>query len=310
MTPFDEAIAAAESQPRTFVPWEYFWSDRWPIRPDDHLLYFGGVNSVWDACCKRQICDEAQRPYPRLALVAPYLRALERAHPESHTPVVMEQNLLERRPPLYFDRAYHTGPGETLTYMDLDAAYWSIYTRTTLDVQYDGNGQPWHGVIPFADADRLREDKLVRNATLGFLRRVRRRGVDHGVHFTERVPCHKRRPMLWALVMDTLELVMMTARDLGAIYVHTDGAIFPHHDLAEEWGDLVLERFGMAATLRARGEGYCLGLGRWRIGDEVHPRGSESRPLEPGQPVDTMLDAPQHLHDALTAWLSDGNLSV
>ena len=300
MTAWQWACKAAERQARTFVSWDHFWRNEWPIKPDEHCLYFNGQRSVTDACCHRQLCAEELRPYPTLAVIGPYIAELEEKHRGAHAPLGREW-LLERRPPLFFDRPVQSGSGETLVYVDVEAAYWSLYTRTTLDVDYDGEGTIRRGVVAFEDADELRKDKLVRNALLGMLRRTRRRGVDHGDYFVEEVPAHKRRPCLWALVMDTLEVVMLTARDLGAVYVHTDGAIFTHPDLAAEWIARCAD-FGLVASERCRGDGYVMGLGYFRIGDEVHPKG-RVRPMQPGSPVDNMLAAPAHITDALTEWL-------
>ena len=327
VSPWEIAWAKAASQARTFVDWDAFWADDWAIRPVEHLLYFSGSRAVYDACCRRQLCASDLAPFPILSIVSPYVKALERAAAartgrKLATVIRREEDLLARRPPLYFGGAVR---GEDLTYVDLEAAYFSIYSRTTLDVLYDGEGAPWRGVVEFSDLDQLRRHKLVRNALLGMMRRTRRRGVDHGEHFVDRVPAHKRRPCLWALVMDCLELVMMTARDLGAIYVHTDGAIFAHHDLAEEWASTIAERFGLIASERARGAGYVLGMGRWRIGDEVHPAGDDGNPdgglrtvkgretraprILVGGPVDSMLAAPQRLAGALTDWMHDSSVA-
>ena len=61
---------------------------------------------------------------------------------------------------------------------------------------------------------------------LGTMRREWRRGVDHGEMFREIVPAHRRRPDLWGLVMDCLEVVAWKMRLMGAVYVHTDGVTY------------------------------------------------------------------------------------
>lgn len=290
-----QAEEIARSTERLFVPWEDFQSGRCRLATiEEHRLYVAPSRAWWDDCCGRQICDDSLAPFPELSLIAPYLAAIQRNIPQA--PAVDHPYLLNRRPPLFFD-----GPllaHDDLTYVDLDRAYWSIYTRTTLDVAYDGIRAPRRGAVRFQDADELGRFKLARNALLGLQHRRARRGIDHGQHFTEIVPPHRRRPDLWGLVMDALEVVAWTARDLGCVYFHTDGAIFPHHDLADDWQVQLRDRFGLSASVRAQGPGFVHGLGRFRIGDTL-----AGRDAGPGHRVDTMIRAPHDLSDAITEWL-------
>lgn len=295
MGAMSQAEQVARSTERLFVDWEAFQADKLKAaRMSGHRYYIAPARSWWDDCCGRQICDESLAPYPELSLVAPYLAAIQRGITQA--PAVDHPYLLDRRPPLYFD-----GPiasSDDLVYVDLRAAYFSIYTRTTLDVFYDGQGPPRRGVVPFTDTDELGKFKLARNALLGLQHRRNRHGIDFGQHFTEIVPPHRRRPDLWGLVMDALEVVAWSARDAGACYYHTDGAIFAHHDLAEDWIATVAERYRLTATIRASGPGNVLGLGRFTIGGAT-----AGRDTAPGHRVDTMVRAPHDLSDAITEWL-------
>jgi len=289
---FGKALAQVAHQERVAIDWEAFWQGRELGGPAEHKLYLGAGRSCFDDCCGRQLVDHSLWPFPETSLVGPYLAAISEGITE--VPALGHPSLLERRPPLYLP-----GPseGEDLTYVDLRRAYWAIYTRATLDVSYDGESGPRAGRIAFLDAERLGEYKLARNALVGMLRRTLRRGVDHGRHFAEIVPEDRRRPDLWGLVMDALELLMWTARDLGACYIHTDGAVFAHHDGAEDWID-ACAALGFVATMRARGPGRIGGFSRFQIGDTS--LGDTSRP---GPAVDTMLRAPARRHECLREWL-------
>ena len=291
---WEEACGRAQAQPRRFVDWEAFWTGRIPrLDPAEHLLYLGTHATCYDDCCHRQIASADLSPFPPLSVIGPYLAAISKGVDEP--PQLDHSEMLHRRPPLNYDWPTE---GEHLTYVDLDAAYWSIYTRTTLDVHYDGTAGPRRGVIEFQDADLLGRDKLVRNALVGSVRREWRHGLDHGHGFRERVPSRRRRPMLWGLVMDALELVATTARDLGCVYYHTDGAIFESPSQAEEWRGIVRDTFGLTASIRVSGRGWVRGIGNFQI-HEV----ASLRPERMGHRVDSMLRAPYDLASDLTGWL-------
>lgn len=282
------AAESARTIPRRWVNWMSWWSGD---EPNKHRLYLGTSGTAWDACCHHQVCDLRLRPFPELSLLRPYLKAI--ASHQRETRVVDHPFLLERKPPLYFGGVY----GGSLAYVDLNRAYWSIYTRATLDVAYDGENRPKNGTVHFLDADELGERKLLRNAILGSLRRKRRRGVDHGEPFIEEIPDTERRPNLWGLVMDVIELVAWDMRSLGAVYVHTDGYIFGHRDLAHDAVEMVSDKYGLEASIRAEGEGYVSGIGRWRIGTIAH--GSFAKNVNR---VDSMLPPTPRLARDLTDW--------
>lgn len=266
------------------------------MRIEEHRFYLSPQRSWWDACCARQVCDEALAPYPELALLGPYLDLVHQLGDER--PHVDHPHLLARRPPLYFDGPLDDEPD--LVYVDLVRAYWSIYTRTTLDVFYDGGSAPRKGLLPFLDTEELGQHKLLRNALLGLQHRQWRRGIDHGEHFREVVPPHRRRPDLWGLVMDVLELVAWDARNLGACYWHTDGGIFRHSDLAADFIVRLREAFGLTATIRAAGPGWVHALGSFKIGNfqTVIDHRSPFR-------VDSMVSAPHDLANCLLTWCKE-----
>lgn len=295
MSAMSYAHGVAWHQRRQVVRWRGWSRREW----EQHRLYPGSGLSVWDDCCRRQVIDVTLAPYPETSLVGPYLRYIRSGIEER--PRLDHPSMLERRPPQFFD-----GPvsGDDLVYVDIDRAYLSIYGRATLDVSYDGVRPPRDGVIRFLDLAELAPRKLARNALIGMLRRRRRPCCDHGQWTSELIPSWRRRPDLWGLVMDCLELVGWTARDLGAVYLSTDGAVFTHHDLAEEWIDLLRRRFLLSASVRARGPGALWALGNLHIGDEVSGRECA------GNRIDSMIRAPRDLAPVLEAWLHDAGEST
>lgn len=295
MSAMAEARVTVERTERLFVDWHRFASDDWRgLRLRDHYFYLGAAKAWWDQCCNRQICDLSLAPYPELSLISPYLRACQRGIEERTRPID-HPALLARRPPLYFDEPVES---DDLVYVDLDRAYWSIYTRTTLDVAYDGDSAPRRGHVEFLDADELGRHKLMRNGLLGLQHRTFRRGLDHGQPFREVVPSWRRRPDLWGLVMDAMTVLMWSARRAGAVYVHTDGAIFTSSGQATEWIDQLDQTYRITGSVRAEGPGFVRGLGRFRIGEQ-----QAGRDVSRFGRVDSMRLLGDSLATALTEWL-------
>jgi hypothetical protein len=295
MSVYQDALAAALKTPVTLVDWPEWWRGTEPAK---HRLYLGGQSSCWDVCCERRVLG---RDAPQLLIgIRPYLRRITRAQGSQR--FLPHPHLLSRHAPLYFD---FTLQGEDLTYVDLTRAYHSIYTRATLDVAYDGINVPRLGRTRFLDSEDFKDERLFRNALLGSLRRKWRRGLDHGQPFRELVPAHDQRPNLWGLVMDCLELAAWEMRRLGAVYVHTDGYVFQHRDIAIAAQESLMEKFGLDSRLVINGPGIVTGLGRWRIADTVH--GPRVTP-EPGRRIDTMQPVPSLLAGSLTDLLKSGSM--
>lgn len=295
MSVYYDAIEAATKTPVTIVDWENWWRSDEPSR---HRLYLGGHSSCWDVCCERRIIGSESPQL--LTAIRPYVRRIMRlGKAQTFLP---HPHLLSRHAPLYFDFPLQ---GKDLSYVDLTRAYWSIYTRATLDVAYDGLNPPGLGRTQFVDATDFADERLFRNALLGSLRRKWRRGLDHGQPFRELVPAHDQRPNLWGLVMDCLELVAWEMRRLGAVYVHTDGYVFAHVDIAEAARATLTSKFSLESRLVVSGPGLVSGLGRWTIADEKHgPR----IPPEPGRRIDTMQPVPGILAESLTELLQQGSM--
>lgn len=298
MSVYRDAQIAALKTPVITVDWHDWWRSDEPAR---HRLYLGGAGQCWDACCERRVidCDSGEAPV-LLHAIRPYVRRISKINPPQQ--FLPHPHLMARHAPLYFDFPLQ---GEDLTYVDLTRAYWSIYTRATLDVAYDGINPPRLGRTRFLDPDDFQDERLFRNALLGSLRRKWRRGLDHGQPFRELVPPRDQRPNLWGLVMDCLELAAWEMRKFGAVYVHTDGYVFAHRDIALAAQERLMERFGLDSRLVVNGRGIVTGLGRWEIADVKHgPR----IPPEPGRRIDTMQPVPDALAHSLTDLLKSGSM--
>lgn len=132
-----------------------------------------------------------------------------------------EISLFDARSPCHF-----TGPatGEMI-YIDLVSAYYQIYKCLWLDTTYP---RGLYGQFPLYDvAERLKHWKAARNGVLGIIR------SRHLVGFRghKRVEMSVRNkflsPGLWATVQHTLHWIAIEAINKGAIYVNTDGYLFP-----------------------------------------------------------------------------------
>ncbi len=169
--------------------------------------------------------------------------------------------LLDARPPLMY-----SGPSKgEFTYIDLTGAYHQIYRRLWLDVCYP---RAFYGQYPLKGvAERLNIWKSARNALMGIIRSRSSVGVKGG----RRIKLHMRNkflsPPLWATVQAILNSIAAKAVEHGAIYVNTDGYLFP-----SAGGVSLLSFVGwlysneIAYHVRAEGEGEIKGWNRFRVG--------------------------------------------
>ena len=285
----------ALKQRRRFIDWDEFMTAGGNYLR--HYLLMGSDRNAFDACHRVSLCDHRHRPYPDTALIRPYMNELSRAQggPQKRVP---HDELQSRRTPAYFGGLVS---GELAT-VDLDAAYWQIYTACTLDLSYDGIGTPINGNLRFLGADELRPLKHLRNAIVGAISAEHRTELDHGKALRVPVPVTIRRPDLWGFICDLLEAVAVDVRALfGAVHVMTDGYILPHGDLAEDCVDYLRTEWGLSASIRDRGEGIVAGLGNWQIWPDVeNVRG----PLTyPGESIDNLMF--RHNADDLRQWFRD-----
>ncbi len=302
MSIFDNIRVQIARTPEIRVDWGKFQTDKLRrIRRDEHKFFISDSRKAWwDDCCHRQVLSsDPADDRSELAYVGPYLKAIQRRAEE--VPHLPHMELLSRRPPLYFNLP--VTHEEDLIYVDLDRAYWSIYTRTTLDVAYDGANYPRRGTVEFLEAEELGSMKLAYVGLMGYLHRMKQRILDHGEYQIE--PVTSNRPDLWGLLMDCLEVVAWSARDLGALYYHTDGAIFPTAEQGREWQSTLLDRFGLNSSVKAQGPGAVYALGRYRVGQTTGGRGLPGEELLNSRSgrVDSMRELTRSSEQCLTEWL-------
>lgn len=169
--------------------------------------------------------------------------------------------LLDWRPPLYCNPV---GPGKFVQ-IDLTAAYWQIYRFLWLDTPFPGG----YGNKPLFDvANRLENWKQARNSLVGVCRgrgAVAYKGQKRIDLKTQNIWLS---PGLWATMQAILNEVATVAVRSGAVYVNTDGYIFPIHssgwDLFERW--LEANNFNWRVTTQGLGEiaGWCV----YKVGDK------------------------------------------
>lgn len=169
--------------------------------------------------------------------------------------------LFDMRVPLHYE-----GPtrGE-FTYIDLKAAYWQIYKRLWLDVAYPCG---FYGLYSLSEVARaLRDWKAARNALIGLVRSREIVGVRGSRRYTLTTKNKFLSPCLWATVMSLLNWIAFEALRWGAIYINTDGYIFPTQTLQELDGFMeFLIDHEINFEIRTAGEGEIVSWNNYQIG--------------------------------------------
>lgn len=166
-------------------------------------------------------------------------------------------SLLDWRWPMLF-----TGPYEgKAVYIDLKGAYHQIYSRLWLDVAFPAG----YGTLSLASvADRLAEWKPARNSIVG----ITASREIHGVKGTRTYVLHAKNPYLsphlWATVQSILNEIAFKAESLGAIYIATDGYIFPEEARYWEFEEFLID-FGLKYRV-LRGKSEIKNWGCYRVG--------------------------------------------
>lgn len=121
----------------------------------------------------------------------------------------------------------YTGQFEgNAVYVDLKAAYHSIYKRLPINVLYP-RGWPKNPMMLDGVAARLADDKAARNAVIGTIRSRSITGYKGSKVIKLSAKNRYLSPCLWGTIMDYLNDLASVAYTLGAIYINTDGYIFP-----------------------------------------------------------------------------------
>lgn len=170
-------------------------------------------------------------------------------------------SLFDKRVPLYYE-----GPtvGE-FTYLDLKAAYWQVYKRLWLDVAYPCG---LYGQLPLdVVAANLKEWKGARNALVGLIRSRSVIGVKGTRRYTLSTQNKFLSPCLWATIMSLLNWIADTALQHGAVYINTDGYIFPTQNLRQldSFMEFLIDH-EINFEIRTAGEGEIVSWNNYKIG--------------------------------------------
>lgn len=134
--------------------------------------------------------------------------------------VSQEVRLFDWRWPMLYSGDYQ---GEA-TYVDLKGAYHQIYSRLWLDTAFPCG----YGTLPLSGiAQNLKDWKAARNAIIGIVAARQAIGVKgrKTVKLSTKNPY--LAPSLWATIQAILNEIAHIARCHNAIYIATDGYIFP-----------------------------------------------------------------------------------
>ena len=185
-----------------------------------------------------------------------------------------------------------------LLYVDIAAAYYSIYSRLPFDIRFQGL-RVYGGELLFRDflPFDLKNYKLCRNVLVGILRSLESTRVLGG----KLVKKPNRNPLLspehWGYIVHLLHFLAKQAIECGAIYYNTDGAIFQRDDDAIKWMALV-QQLGLTPRLDAQGPGYVAAVGRYQVGTK---RGGavNGRLL----PFDNLIEPSPYVEQRWIQWL-------
>lgn len=180
--------------------------------------------------------------------------------------------LLDITWPRFFKHPYK---GEA-TYIDLVAAYSQIYSNLWLDTPFPrGRGQ--HLLRDVSDS--LRMNKGARNAVIGLTRVTHGWAMKNGRHILLRTKNKYLSPGLWGTVQVILHDIALKAVEMGAIYVATDGYIFPSYDTREFEEFLDYHRLSYRME---SGFAHVAGWGSYAVGSKVtkfYEKGVTTAPL-------------------------------
>lgn len=152
---------------------------------------------------------------------------------------------------------------ENAVYLDLKSAYWSILQVVGWDVDYSPGR--FLGVNSTCQDFPLWRHKMARNCLVSTgLVGWGKRWNGEKLEFVK-----KSNPLtnmvLWALVQDVLNSVAAEMVDAGAVYVHTDGYIFPHELM--ERGLTILAEWGLIGSVRHQGKCKVYAVGTYEVGE-------------------------------------------
>lgn len=176
-----------------------------------------------------------------------------------------------------------------LVYLDLKAAFYQIYTKMPLFLNQKREkwllSSPW--LAEFLPVDLI-EYKLIRNGLVGCWRSSYTRRIKGGNVIRQRCYTPTTNYISWNFVQSVLHHLAFRAKELGAVYIHTDGYIFPSHS-----GFVAFQEYcksiGFQLVVKAQGVGEIWGIGRYAIGVHATKLIGEIPPIDRVQPLDKIV---------------------
>lgn len=273
---------------------------------DFERLVFG-TRTISDMIGRAKYIDESVWPVTPTETARPYIRMIweqQCARPKTARSSWMGYKrvpwsretfpMLWLNPPMFFERPSH---GD-LTYVDIKAAYFQLYSPASLDLRFNPQRRMFgQGLISFLRTDELAALKETRNTIIGVVRARERTQWSHGK--VTKVPTYNRflAPELWGYLMHTLHAIAHDVIERFDVrYMNTDGFIVPTAEagllrefLAEEWG--------LESTVKGQGEGSVWAMGAYKLGG----LGSRSR-AQRGEPMRNLLPRDRRFAADLKRW--------
>lgn len=171
-----------------------------------------------------------------------------------------EVSLFDARSPCHF-----TGQARgEMIYVDLASAYYQIYKCLWLDTTYP---RGLYGRFPLRDVgDALKHWKAARNGVIGIVRSRVLIGFRGHKRVEMQIQNKFLSPGLWATVQDTLHWIAREAISKGAIYVNTDGYLFPMDASGFEGFLSFLDDHNLKWKVRAQGDGRIKAWNSYKVG--------------------------------------------
>lgn len=157
---------------------------------------------------------------------------------------------------------------DNAVYIDLKSAYWSILQVVGWDADYLPGR--WLAINSSCADFPLWKNKMARNCIVSVgMTGDGKRWTGEKLEF-QRKSNPLTNMVLYALVQDVLNSVASDMVAAGALYVHTDGYIFPMSKMED--GLSVLSEWGLVASVRHQGHCEIFAVGTYEIGDRACAR--------------------------------------
>ena len=175
-----------------------------------------------------------------------------------------------------------------LIYLDLSAAHYNIYKRLPVHFWFDGEHMTYSHMML---ADYLPSDwqgfKLARNCLTGLFHAETVTKIKDKRLVTTPVKANTYSPSHWGFIQCTLHWLAQKAVEHGAMYVYTDGYIFPQDENVQGFTEF-LDAWGFPWDIKGLGSGYVGGVGRYRVGEKGSKFTTFSEPFDNLKKVVTM----------------------